>query len=171
MLAIALRVCNCLAGPVSSCYCEDKAKKNTVAKPSIVDLCSVEMFQIDIIRTRDSSESVLLSTADNLTVGQKIRLLRRKHGMTQKEFAAFTQSNPTILQKYETNRIPEEKMSPIILLAITQAFNISPNELCPSYQMFLLDNPKAQLKLYRKKNSLTQRKLAENLECTIISVR
>lgn len=91
--------------------------------------------------------------------------------MTQKEFAAFTQSNPTILQKYETNRIPEEKMSPIILLAITQAFNISPIELCPSYQMFLLDNPQAQLKMYRKKNGLTQRKLAENLECAIIRVR
>ena len=86
-----------------------------------------------------------------MTIGEKIKKLRKEAGMTQAELASKLGLKDSVIAKYENGRIPDLKRTTIAGLA--KVFNVSP--------MFFMDDTVTSIGDYQFKKAKTNTEIVE----------
>ena len=86
-----------------------------------------------------------------MTIGEKIKKLRKEAGMTQAELADKLGLKDSVIAKYENGRIPDLKRTTIAGLA--KVFNVSP--------MYFMDDSISSIGDYQFKKLKTNTEVAE----------
>lgn len=117
-----------------------------------------------IINCKRNSYAIQYQNFDEQkNIGDKIRCIRLKAGLTIDSLAEKINIDRTTLIRYERNKITEEQIKTNILLAIEDACEAKRYCLFNDYLLFYETN---QLKLLRKKFNLTQEAVAKDLKVT-----
>ena len=86
-----------------------------------------------------------------MNTGEKIKMLRKRAGMTQAELASKLGLKDSVIAKYENGRIPDLKRTTIAGLA--KVFNVSP--------MFFMDDTVTSIGDYQFKKAKTNTEIIE----------
>ena len=122
-----------------------------------------EMGQKKILKAKRLTTAMKLCTGELNTVADKIQYARLTAGLLQREIAEKIGMDRTTLTAYENGKIVEEHMDVKRLMEIALACGRDKYFCCSPYQIFLTEEPGAQIKAYRKSHGLTQKRFAEIL--------
>ena len=122
-----------------------------------------EVGQKKILKAKRLTTAMKLCTSELKTVADKLQYARLTAGLLQRELAELVGIDRTTLTAYENGQIVEEHMDVKNIMAIAIACGRDKHFCCSPYQIFLAEEPGAQIKAYRKAHGLTQKMLAAML--------
>lgn len=116
-----------------------------------------------ILKAKRLTAALELCTGKLESAADKLRLARLSAGLLQRELAEKVGIDRSTLLNYENGQIPEERMEVSWLVKIALECGRDKYFCCNPYHIFLLENPAAQIKAYRKRFDLTQKAFAKKL--------
>jgi len=119
--------------------------------------------QKKILKAKRLTTAMKLCTSELKTVADKLQYARLTAGLLQEDLAERIGIDKCTILRYENGHIPEERMEVPWLIQIALECGRDKYFCCSPYHIFLMREPGAQIKAYRKSHGLTQKRFAEIL--------
>lgn len=124
-----------------------------------------------VLKAKRLSIAMKLCTGSLETVADKLRYARLTAGIHQDALADKIGIDRVTLLRYENGQIAEENMQVDWLIQIGSICGMDKYFCCSPYHVFLAEDAGQQIKQYRKRMGLTQKKLAAKLGVALNTVK